>query len=165
MHEPGVGRSHRSREDQAGLRHFDLRRTLLGDCGSQGRAVLAPEIQFPGEIHRGNPVVVPSLGQRSFRDEVIVALLLLGETGIAGHLRNARGVRALNLSHRRVQPRLGKVEVWGTAQRLPDERIELRIPVGTPPSIPRPRRIRRGEGVRAAKLFHALNGWGRIQAG
>ncbi len=119
MHQPGVGRSHRGREDQAGLRHFDLRGPLLGDCCSQCRAVLAPEIQFPGQIHRGHPVVVPALGQRGFRDEVVVALLLLRESGRAGHLRNERGMRALHLSHRRVQPRPGEVEVRGTARAPP----------------------------------------------
>src|SRR4029077_19276532 len=108
---------------------------------------------------------VPALGQRLFWDEVVVALLLFRETRRAGHLRDARGTRALNLSHRRVQPRLGKVEVRGTAQRLLDERIELRIPVGTPPSIPRPRRSRSCEGVRAAELLRLFHGRRRVHAG
>ena len=39
-------------------------------------------------------------------------------------------MRALNLSHRRVQPGFGKVEVRGTAQGLLDERVQIsRLPV------------------------------------
>ena len=165
MHEPGVGRGYRGREDQAGLRHFDLCSSLFRDGRCEGCAVLAPEIQFPGQIHRSQTIVVPALGQRLFRDEVVVALLLFRETRRTGHLRDARGMRALNLSHRRVQPRLGKVEVRGTAQRLLDERIELRIPVGTPPSIPRPRRSRSCEGVRAAELLDLFHGRRRVHTG
>ena len=64
MHEPGVGRGYRGREDQAGLRHFDLCSSLFRDGRCEGCAVLAPEIQFPGQIHRGQTIVVPALGQR-----------------------------------------------------------------------------------------------------
>src|SRR4029077_4811795 len=50
-------------------------------------------------------------------------------------------------------------------QRLLHQPIELRITVGTPPSIPRPRRIRRGEGGRAAELLDFFQGRRRVHAG
>jgi hypothetical protein len=50
MNQIGVGRGHRGRQDQAGLRDLGLCGQLFRRGRSQRRAVLAPEIQFPRQI-------------------------------------------------------------------------------------------------------------------
>ena len=139
---------------------------LLGERGGQCRAVLAPEVELPGQIERRQPIVVPALRQRLRRDEVVVALLFLGDRGAPGHFRDARGMRALALSQRpHSEPRLCEFEVRGALQRFIDEAIELRIAVGTPPPVPWPGRSRRGEGVRAAELLDLFHRRRRVHAG
>ena len=96
MNETGVLRSHGSRQDQTGLCHLDLSSPLLRESGCERRSVLAPEVQFPGQIQRRKTVVVPALWQGLTRNEVVVALLSFVEQGIAGHLGDTRRARALN---------------------------------------------------------------------
>ncbi len=107
MNEAGVLRGHGSRQDQTDLCYLDLSRPLHRESGCEGRSVLAPEIQFPGQIQRRKPVVVPALWQGLTRNEIVIALLAFVEQGIAGHLGKPRRARPLNCGCRSVQPCLG----------------------------------------------------------
>ena len=66
-------------------------------------------------------------------------------------------MRALHLSHGRMEPRPSEVQVRGIAQRLFDQRIELRVAVGKPPPLPWPGRLGPGKGFRAVELFNAFH--------
>ena len=104
--EIGVRGRHGGGEDEASLCHLDFGGLLLGEGRCQGGAVLAPEIQLPGEIERGLTVVMPALRQSLTRNEIVVGLLALGEIGLPGDLGEPCRARILDHGGCRVHTRL-----------------------------------------------------------
>ncbi len=74
--ELGVAGSDASRQDQARLVRIRARGHRLRSCRRERRAILAPEVELPGEIQRGPAVVVPTLRRHLARSQVVLAVLL-----------------------------------------------------------------------------------------
>src|SRR5581483_1968404 len=143
--ELGICGGDRCGERDARLRFVGARGVRFRSGGGKRRAVLAPEVELPGEVERGTPVVVPALRRGRGRRQIVAALLLLGDRASGRYLRQRGGASDLCIGTRAIEPRFRYSHGGGAIEGFGDQCVELWIAVVLPPGVGRPDRGGRGE--------------------
>src|SRR5205807_3611657 len=145
-----IGARHSHGEREAGRGPVGLGRLDTRAGRGEKRAVAAPEIDLEAEVEREARIghVAAGVGRRK---QAVLRVALPRRLGVERPSRKADGARRDRIPLRGAQPRLRDLERWAAAERLIDERIQLRIPKATPPALRRPgRRVDLRSGERLA---------------